>query len=45
MANLRKLVPEGERYQVAVPDTLDLAERAELAMNGTDCKGDPTAPR
>lgn len=27
-------LPEGERYEAVIPDTLDLAERAELALNG-----------
>ena len=25
---------EGERYQATIPDTLDLADRTELALNG-----------
>lgn len=34
---------KGKRYQRRVPDTLDLAERAELAINGLTGPTDPTA--
>ena len=34
---------EGERYEALVPDTLDLAERAELAINGMTGPTDPKA--
>ena len=32
---------EAKRYQATVPDTLDLAERAELALNGLSGTLDP----
>jgi len=31
----------GKRYEVTVPDTLDLADRAELAINGIGGTIDP----
>lgn len=34
---------EGERYETWAPDTLDLAERAELAINGLTGPTDPEA--
>ena len=34
---------EGERYETWAPDTLDLAERAELAINGLTGPTDPDA--
>jgi len=44
----RREIPEvpaptypGERYEALVPDTLDLAERAELALNGMGATLDP----
>jgi hypothetical protein len=36
-----KVIPEGERYEAKVPDTLDLAERARLAINGLLGQLDP----
>jgi hypothetical protein len=32
-AEVNVLLPDGERYEVEIPDTLDLAERAEYALN------------
>ena len=32
---------DGERYEATVPDTLDLAERAEIALNGLCRTVDP----
>ncbi len=37
------LKPQGERYEVTVPDTLDLAERARLAVHGLTGFLNPTA--
>ena len=34
---------EGERYEALVPDTLDLQERAALAVNGLTGPTDPLA--
>ena len=34
---------EGERYQALVPDTLDLAVRADLAIRGLTNLADPDA--
>jgi len=37
------LKPQGERYEASVPDTLDLAERARLAVHGLTSFLNPTA--
>lgn len=34
MTDLKKIVYPGRRYEAMVPDTLDLADRAELALHG-----------
>lgn len=34
-------MPEGDRYEAVVPDTLDLADHARLAMNGIGGTLDP----
>lgn len=39
--NTDALLPPGERYPAAVPDTLDLAERARVALNGLAGSLDP----
>ena len=36
-----KILPEGQRYEAVVPDTLDLAERARIAINGLGGSLDP----
>ena len=41
MAELSELTIEGERYEATVPDTLDLSDRAELALNGLGGTTDP----
>ena len=37
--------PKGERYPATVPDTLDLAERAALAVNALTGAADPKRDR
>ena len=41
MTTLDKPTIEGERYQATIPDTLDLADRTELALNGLGGSLDP----
>ena len=41
MAYVKSPVFKEERYQAEVPDTLDLAERAELALSGLSRTTDP----
>ena len=41
MSEVTKLPCAGERYKATVPDTLDLAQRAELALNGLGGTTDP----
>ena len=40
-ANIKAVSPDGEHYKATVPDTLDLAERAGLAINGLGGTLDP----
>lgn len=39
--SLQNLQPKGQRYEAEVPDTLDLADRAALAINGLTQTLDP----
>lgn len=41
MNDLKEAVYSGKRYEAMVPDTLDLAERADLAINGIGGTIDP----
>ena len=41
MTTLSKPTIEGERYRATIPDTLDLADRTELALNGLGGSLDP----
>ena len=41
MPNTDDVTIDGERYEATVPDTLDLVERAELALNGLGGTLDP----